>query len=69
MVAQGIGKALLPRIVGDAAPRLVRLQDDFPDLAVPVWVACLKEFGRTPRFALVQRLLVEALNEAIGRGV
>lgn len=67
LVAAGKGKALLPRIVGDSDDRLCRLEVDCPDKAVPVWAACLKEFSRTPRFALVLRQLAEQLGELLGQ--
>ncbi len=66
LVAEGIGNALLPRLVGDADHRLNRLDVEGADFAVPVWVACLKEFALTPRFALVQKLLANELRQAVG---
>ena len=68
LAATGVGKALLPRIVGDADQRLQRLRTEAPEISVPVWVASLKEFARTPRFALVQQMLVEELGKSIGQG-
>jgi len=65
LVALGNGKALLPRIVGDADDRLCRLECRVPDMAVPVWVACLKEFARTPRVALIMPLLAEQLRDRL----
>ena len=65
LVAHGFGKALLPRIVGDRDPRIQAAGADVQGIAVPVWVACLKEFARTPRFAIVQRLLVQELSAAL----
>ena len=66
LVAIGKGKALLPRIVGDADQRLTLLEDTDPNIAVPVWVACLKEFSRTPRIAFVLRLLAAELSQTLG---
>lgn len=66
LAAIGKGKALLPRIVGDADGRLKRMEGEDPNIAVPVWVACLKEFSRTPRFAFVLRLLADRLRKTLG---
>jgi DNA-binding transcriptional LysR family regulator len=68
LAALGIGQAILPRIVGDADPRLIRLDMDCRTVAAPVWVACLKEFAATPRFALVQRVLASELSAFFGKG-
>ena len=65
MVASGIGKALLPTVVGDTDSRLIRVEEDNLNVSVPVWVATLKEFARTPRFAFVQKLIAENLNETL----
>lgn len=61
MAASGSGKAFLPTFVGDAEPRLQRDLQASPPLAVPLWVATLEEIAQTPRFALVQDLLVKHL--------
>ncbi|WP_170525588.1 LysR family transcriptional regulator [Ruegeria arenilitoris] len=67
MAATGVGKAFLPTFIGDADPRLRRAPDMDPEIEVPLWVATLEEIARTPRFAVVQRALVEYLPEALGR--
>lgn len=65
LAVAGVGKALLPRIVGDADPRLLPLDAESPEIAVPVWVACLREFAQTPRFALVQKMLAGELMQPL----
>ena len=65
MVANGVGKALLPTVVGDADARLVRLEENNLNVSVPVWVATLEEFSKTPRFAFTQKLIVENLKEVL----
>ncbi len=67
LAAVGVGKVLMPKIVGETDPRLHRLDAEDPGLAVPVWVACLKDFAQTHRFALVQQRLVAELGQAIDR--
>lgn len=65
MVASGVGRAFLPAFIGDADPRLHRLNDIDPGIEVPLWVATLEEIAHTPRFAVVQRALVEHLPHAL----
>ena len=65
MVASGIGKALLPTVLGDADARLIRLEEEALSVSVPVWVATLEEFAKTPRFAFTKNLIVENLKEVL----
>jgi DNA-binding transcriptional LysR family regulator len=67
MAASGLGKALLPSFVGDADPRLQKLESDSPKSAVPVWVATLKEFAQTPRFVFVQKMISDQIGQSIGK--
>ena len=60
----GLGKALLPTIIGETDDRLVRIQTESPHVAVPIWVATLEEFANTPRFAFAQKLVAERLRKA-----
>lgn len=39
MAAEGMGRTILPCVLGDAEPRLERLDDPVPDASVPIWVA------------------------------
>lgn len=61
MAASGVGKTFLPTFFGDADTRLRRSHDATPEFEVPLWVATLDEIANTPRFAIVQRALVERL--------
>ncbi len=62
MAAAGIGKTFLPAFFGNADSRLRRSHDVNPEIEVPLWVATLDEIANTPRFAVVQRALVERLS-------
>lgn len=66
MAASGLGKALLPSFIGDADDRLHSLNGEDSGVSVPVWVATLEEFAKTPRFALVQDMLTEQIEQATG---
>ncbi|WP_281973610.1 LysR family transcriptional regulator [Ruegeria faecimaris] len=65
MAASGAGKTFLPELIGDADPRLHRSPGMNPQIEVPLWVATLEEIAQTPRFALVQRALVERIAKAL----
>jgi len=39
MAVEGMGRAVLPCILGDAEPRLQRMGDPIPEAGVPIWVA------------------------------
>ncbi|WP_299353154.1 LysR family transcriptional regulator [uncultured Shimia sp.] len=43
MIAEGLGKAFLPRFVGDSDNRLKRLDNAAPIPVVPLWMAAQKE--------------------------
>ncbi|WP_170476489.1 LysR family transcriptional regulator [Ruegeria arenilitoris] len=62
MAAKGVGKTFLPAFIGDADPRLQRTKNVEPKIEVPLWVATLEEIAHTPRFAVVQRALVERIS-------
>ncbi len=61
MAAAGVGKTFLPTFFGDVDSRLRKSHDIIPEIQVPLWVAALDEIANTPRFAIVQRVLVERL--------
>jgi DNA-binding transcriptional LysR family regulator len=67
MVAAGQGRALLPCVLGDDDPRLVRLEGRFPEIAVPLWVASHVDLADAPRLATVRARLVEALRADAAR--
>ncbi len=47
--------------------RLKRSQDVCPNIEVPLWVATLEEIAQTPRFAVVQKALVERISEVLAK--
>lgn len=61
MAAAGQGRAILPCILGDGDPRLVRLAGLVAEIAVPVWVACHADLADAPRLAAVRARLAAAL--------
>jgi DNA-binding transcriptional LysR family regulator len=63
MVAAGIGKAILPCLLGNPDPRLRKSGPARPDLAVGIWVACHPDMAEVPRIKAVRSFLLEALAE------
>lgn len=61
MVATGQGRAVLPCILGDGDPRLVRREADMPPFSVPIWVASHADLADSPRLAAVRSRLVAGL--------
>lgn len=61
MVAAGLGRAVMPRVLGDHDPRLMHLPDAMPEFLVPVWVASHADLADAPRLAAVRARLAEAL--------
>ncbi len=61
MAASGVGRAFLPLFIGNADPRLQLSSEMDPGIDVPLWVATLDEIAHTPRFAIVQRALVDRI--------
>lgn len=67
MAASGAGKTFLPSFFGDVDTRLKRSKEVNPKFEVPLWVATLEEISQTPRFAVVQKALVERISEALAK--
>ncbi|WP_172295275.1 LysR family transcriptional regulator [Pseudoruegeria sp. HB172150] len=61
MAAAGMGRTILPAILGDADPRLDRLEGVMPAMSVPLWVASHADLAAAPRIAVVRDRLAEAL--------
>lgn len=61
MVAAGLGRAALPRVLGDGDPRVIHLPGEMPEILVPVWVASHADLADAPRLAAVRARLAEAL--------
>lgn len=54
MTAKSNAQTILPCLLGDAAPDLVRVESVAPDFHVPVWVACHRDLAGSER---LQRLM------------
>ncbi|WP_373356725.1 LysR family transcriptional regulator [Pseudoroseicyclus sp. CXY001] len=63
MAAAGMGRAVLPCIVGDAAPELRRLPIDLSHVSVPIWVASHVGLADAPRLATIRTRLARALRQ------
>lgn len=63
MAVAGIGRAILPAMLGDPDPRLERLEGILPPLSVPIWVASHPDLAELPRI----RAVVNHLTTALGR--
>ena len=63
MAACGMGKAILPCLIGDADGRLVRVETNMPKLGVDVWVASHADLADVPRIHAVRSYLVEHLSK------
>ncbi len=61
MVAAGIGKSILPCVLGDADPRLSKVEKGMPDMAVGIWVASHPDMAEVPRIRAVHKLLLDEL--------
>jgi DNA-binding transcriptional LysR family regulator len=60
MVADGMGRSILPCCLGDSDSRLLRLRDA-PPLSVPIWVASHADLADAPRLRTLRLQLVAAL--------
>lgn len=67
MVAAGQGRALLPCVLGDDDPRLVRSEEPFPYMSVPVWVASHVDLADAPRLSAVRARISAALKAEASR--
>lgn len=61
MAGEGVGHAILPCILGDADPRLTRLDGRFPGMTVPLWVASHTDLADSPRIRMVANRLVRRI--------
>lgn len=57
----GLGRAILPCIVGDRAPLLERLPDVMPTFSVPLWVGSHEDLIDVPRIRAVRDYLADAI--------
>ncbi|MEC7760528.1 MAG: LysR family transcriptional regulator [Pseudomonadota bacterium] len=67
MAAAGQGRAILPCILGDPDPRLVRLDGLIPPTAVDLWVASHVDLAEVPRIRAVRDLIIAGLERAAPR--
>lgn len=49
MVAKSNAQAILPALLGDSRPELVRVDVGAPELVVPVWLACHRDLAGSER--------------------
>ena len=61
MAAAGLGRTILPCVLGDRHPGLARTGDALPESSVPLWVASHVDLADAPRIAAVRSRLVAAL--------
>lgn len=66
MARAGLGRAVLPCILGDRAEGLERVEAGMPRIEVPVWVACHADLAQVPRFVRLRQALREVLDQAGG---
>ncbi len=62
MAGAGMGRAILPAVLGEADDRLERLEGLAPAMSVPLWVATHADLAGAPRIAVVRDRLAEALD-------
>ena len=60
MIAEHLGRAILPCCLGDMDPRLVRTAEA-PPMSVPIWVASHADLADAPRLRSLRSQLVEGL--------
>jgi DNA-binding transcriptional LysR family regulator len=61
LAAAGLGRTILPCVLGDGDSRLQRVAGLTPDISVPVWVASHVDLAQTRRMRLVRSRIVQAL--------
>lgn len=61
MAAAGMGRALLPCVLGDGDPRLTPMPEVLRGFSVPIWVACHADLIDVPRIRVVRTRLTRAL--------
>lgn len=66
MALAGAGRTILPCILGDTCPGLERVPGDFPDMTVPLWLACHRDLAKVPRMVRAQRALAEVVRRNAG---
>lgn len=67
LVAQGVGRSVLPLCLGLGDPRLIRLPDPQVWQPVPIWVASHRDLADAPRLRGLRRRMVDALGDRMAR--
>lgn len=67
MAAAGQGRAVLPCVLGDDDPRLVKLDGLLPPMAADIWVASHVDLAEVPRIRAVREMLSRALERDTAR--
>jgi DNA-binding transcriptional LysR family regulator len=62
MVADHMGRSILPCCLGDTDPRLIRLPD-VPHMSVPIWIASHADLADAPRLRSLRLQLALALRQ------
>jgi DNA-binding transcriptional LysR family regulator len=70
MLFKSNAQAVLPCILGDAAPGLERVASDAPDFLVPLWIACHRDLAGSERLQnlmdVMEKLLQPYIPELVG---
>ncbi len=61
LAAAGLGRTILPCILGDGDSRIMRVPDLDPGVAAPIWVASHVDLAQTRRLRLIRSRIVQAL--------
>ena len=61
LVAAGLGRTILPCILGDRDGRIVRVEGLEPGVSAPVWVASHVDLAQTRRLRLIRSRIVQSL--------
>ncbi len=61
MIAQGLGRCILPEVLGRNDPRLEQADTPPPFTEIPLWVASHADYGDSPRLRKVREMLAESL--------
>ena len=66
-VRSGLGAAILPCIMGDDIPGLVRLVPPIEELTTPAWMVTTEEARRLPHIRAVIDLVIEQIQQALAK--
>lgn len=64
LAVAGLGRAILPCILGERTPGLVRVDAGLPEIGVPVWVAAHVDLAASPRLKRLRAAIAEGMAEA-----